>query len=126
MDREFFQETKEKTGVNFLRSSDIEVKAGKPITVNYKNEKQEAESIDVDLVLLSPVMVPRASSPELAKILDIPQDDKGFFKETSPELASVSTPREGVFIAGCNQGPKNIQDSVAQAQAAVGRILSSR
>jgi heterodisulfide reductase subunit A len=31
---------------------------------------------------------------------------------------------EGIFVAGCAQGPKDIQSSVAQGQAAAGRILS--
>jgi heterodisulfide reductase subunit A len=31
---------------------------------------------------------------------------------------------DGVFIAGCAQGPKDIPDSVAQASAAAARILS--
>jgi len=31
---------------------------------------------------------------------------------------------DGIFIAGCAQGPKDIPDSVAQASAAAARILS--
>jgi len=32
---------------------------------------------------------------------------------------------EGVFAVGCAQGPKNIRDSIAQAEAAAGKILSA-
>ena len=39
-------------------------------------------------------------------------------------LAPVSTATDGVFIAGCAQGPKDIQGAVAQGQAAAGKILS--
>ncbi|RLF05632.1 MAG: hypothetical protein DRJ60_05340, partial [Thermoprotei archaeon] len=35
----------------------------------------------------------------------------------------VDTLREGIFICGCAQGPKDIADTVAQASAAAGRAL---
>ena len=44
---------------------------------------------------------------------------EGFFLERHPKLAPVSTFTDGVFIAGCAQGPKDIPDTVAQAGAAV-------
>jgi len=45
---------------------------------------------------------------------------EGFFAEGHTKLAPVSTNIEGVFIAGCAQGPKDIQNSVAQGAAAAG------
>jgi heterodisulfide reductase subunit A len=60
----------------------------------------------------------------VAKLFDISQGKGGFFAEESTTLAPVSTAMEGIFIAGCAQGPKDIQSSVAQGQAAAGRILS--
>jgi heterodisulfide reductase subunit A len=56
--------------------------------------------------------------------LSIPQDEYGFFGEKEPDLDSVDTAREGVFIAGCAQSPKDVPDTVAEAEATVGRILS--
>ncbi|MEM2452532.1 MAG: hydrogenase iron-sulfur subunit, partial [Candidatus Methanomethylicia archaeon] len=47
----------------------------------------------------------------------------GFFLEAHPKYRPVDTLREGVFICGCAQGPKDIADSVAQASAAAGRVL---
>jgi heterodisulfide reductase subunit A len=40
-------------------------------------------------------------------------------------LDPVSTPIEGIFIAGCASGPKNIPESIVQSQAVSGKILSS-
>ncbi|MEA3340954.1 MAG: hypothetical protein U9R15_13400, partial [Chloroflexota bacterium] len=47
----------------------------------------------------------------------------GFFQEAHPKLRPVDTEVEGVFIAGCCQGPKDIPDTVAQAKAAASSAL---
>jgi heterodisulfide reductase subunit A len=43
--------------------------------------------------------------------------------ERHPKLDPVATMTEGVYIAGCVQGPKDIPASVAQGAAAAARIL---
>jgi heterodisulfide reductase subunit A len=53
----------------------------------------------------------------------------GFFLEAHPKLRPVDTFVNGIFIAGCCQGPKDIQDTVSQGSAAASRaaaILSKR
>jgi len=119
----FYEKTKAE--VKLIRTSEIRVsKQGNGIVVKYKTDGSKEDSLSVDMVILAPGIEPNPDAPKLAKILDIPQDDKGFFTEEHPELASVATPKRGLFIVGCAQGPKDIQDSIAQAEAAVGRILS--
>jgi heterodisulfide reductase subunit A len=49
---------------------------------------------------------------------------EGFFLERHPKLAPVETANDGVFIAGCCQGPKDIPDTVAQAGAAAMQALT--
>jgi heterodisulfide reductase subunit A len=44
--------------------------------------------------------------------------------ERHPKLAPVNTFTDGVFLAGCCQGPKDIPDTVAQAGAAAGEALA--
>jgi heterodisulfide reductase subunit A len=48
---------------------------------------------------------------------------EGWFLERHPKLAPVSTFTDGVFIAGCCQGPRDIPDTVAQAGAAAAEAL---
>jgi heterodisulfide reductase subunit A len=67
---------------------------------------------------------PAAGAAELARTLHISRSADGFFLEKHPKLAPVATPTDGVFIAGACQGPKDIPDSVAQASAAAGQVLS--
>jgi heterodisulfide reductase subunit A len=45
--------------------------------------------------------------------------------EKHPKLAPVETASDGVFIAGCAQGPKDIPDTVAQASAAASMALQN-
>lgn len=125
--QKFYDETKE-MGITLTRANDIKVEGqdgGDGLVVKYKDPEQKDGTVDVDMVILTPAIEPRVDASDLAKILDITQDETGFFKEEHPELASVVSSKEGVFIAGCAQGPKNIQSSIAQAEAAVGKILST-
>jgi heterodisulfide reductase subunit A2 len=48
-----------------------------------------------------------------------------FFIEKHPKLDPVATTTNGVYIVGSCQAPKDIPDSVAQAQAAAARILAT-
>ncbi len=80
--------------------------------------------ISVDMVVLCPAMIPATDSKRLSEILSISQDKEGFFAEGHKTLEPVSTTFEGIFIAGCAQGPKDIQGSIAQGAASAGKILS--
>jgi len=48
----------------------------------------------------------------------------GFFSTQDQNLSPIDSEKEGIFIIGCAEGPKDIPDSVSQAEAAAGRILS--
>ena len=78
----------------------------------------------MDMVMLNPAIEPQADSSELAKILNIPQGKDGFFSEKEPDLTSITTNQDGIFIAGCAQSPKDITETVAEAEATAGKILS--
>jgi len=121
--QKFYEETE---GIELIRRKEIEVtKEGKSIVIKYKTETDKEESLPVDMVILAPAMQPSPDSSKIAEMLKISQDDNGFFSEEHEKLAPVSTSIEGVFIAGCAQGPKNIPDSIVQSEAAAGKILSS-
>jgi heterodisulfide reductase subunit A len=123
-DQKYFDEAKNK-GVRFIRSEEFELEEKKNrIEVSYKTDGKE-NAFSVDMVVLAPAMVPTEDTPLLAKMLNIPLDEKGFFKEIHEILNPVATPAEGIFIAGCALGPKNIPESIVQSQATSGKILSS-
>ncbi len=124
--QKFYEKMKE-TKVDLIRFSEIEVtKQGKDIVVKYNNGSGKKNLLPVDMVILSPAVVPKDDASQLAKTLGLSIDEYGFFKEEDPYVSSVISSKPGIFIAGCVQGAKNIQESVSQANAAVGKILSSK
>jgi len=85
--------------------------------------------IKTDMIVLVPALVPRKNSSELARLLRLTLSGDGFLLEAHPKLRPVDTFVNGIFIAGCCQGPKDIQDTVSQASGAASKaanILSKK
>ncbi|MEO0294894.1 MAG: CoB--CoM heterodisulfide reductase iron-sulfur subunit A family protein [candidate division WOR-3 bacterium] len=80
--------------------------------------------IPVDMVILSVGLTPQPDADEVRRLLNISCSKEGWFLERHPKLAPVSTFTDGVFIAGACQGPKDIPDTVAQAEAAAAEALA--
>jgi heterodisulfide reductase subunit A len=80
--------------------------------------------IPVDMVVLSTGLEPRSDSQDVRRLFNIACSGGGFFLERHPKLDPVGTFTDGVFIAGCCQGPKDIPDAVAQAGAAAAEALA--
>ncbi|MFN3742867.1 MAG: 4Fe-4S binding protein [Anaerolineales bacterium] len=79
--------------------------------------------IPVDMVILSVGLEPRRDAREVARKFGIACSTNGWFTERHPKLDPVATMTEGIYIAGCAQGPKDIPASVAQGAAAAARVL---
>ncbi len=121
--QKFFEDTQEK-GVNFIRVKSVTVdNSDKGPMITWQNDNGD-EHRNVDMVILSAAMTAVNDAETIADMLKISRDETGFFLEEHQKLAPVSTATEGVFIAGCAQGPKNIKESLVQAGAVAGRILS--
>ena len=80
--------------------------------------------IPVDMVVLATGLEPQADAQEVCRLFNITCSTEGFFLERHPKLAPVSTFTDGIFLAGCCQGPKDIPDTVAQAGAAAAEALA--
>jgi len=80
--------------------------------------------IPVDMVVLAVGLEARPDATEVRRMFNITCAKEGFFLERHPKLAPVSTFTDGIFLAGCCQGPKDIPDSVAQAGAAAAEALA--
>ena len=80
--------------------------------------------VPVDMVILCIALEPRKDANEVAQLFHLGRSADGFFLERHPKLDPVATMSEGILIAGCCQGPKDIPDSVAQASAAAARALA--
>jgi heterodisulfide reductase subunit A len=128
---EFYNRLQEE-GVNFIRGRAAEVtdqaetpeEKGKLVVLCEDTLIGRQRRIPVDMVVLSTGLEPRADAGETAKIFSLSRSADGFFLEKHPKLDPVATMTDGVFVAGCCQGPKDIPDTVAQASAAAARVLS--
>jgi heterodisulfide reductase subunit A len=80
--------------------------------------------VPVDMVVLSVGLEPNPDADQVRRLFNLSCGSEGWFLEKHPKLAPVSTFTDGIFIAGCCQGPKDIPDSVAQAGAAAAEALS--
>jgi heterodisulfide reductase subunit A len=80
--------------------------------------------IPVDMIVLAVGMEPQSDAQDLRRLFNMSCGTEGWFLEKHPKLAPVSTFTDGVFIAGCCQGPKDIPDSIAQAGAAAAEAMA--
>jgi heterodisulfide reductase subunit A len=76
-----------------------------------------------DMVVLSVGMVPAPDAGTLATTLGIGINGSRFFA-TRSEAETNLTDVDGIFLAGACQGPKDIEGSIAHAQAAAMRVVS--
>ncbi|HZY41320.1 MAG TPA: CoB--CoM heterodisulfide reductase iron-sulfur subunit A family protein, partial [Anaerolineae bacterium] len=79
--------------------------------------------IPVDMVILSAGLEPRKDAKETAHKFGISCSADGWFTEKHPKMDPVATMTEGIYIAGCVTGPKDIPASVVQGAAAAARVL---
>ncbi|NKQ35241.1 MAG: CoB--CoM heterodisulfide reductase iron-sulfur subunit A family protein [Chloroflexi bacterium] len=127
---EFYQKVLSE-GVHFIRGRVAEVtdaarlpgEEGKIIVQAEDTFIGKQRRIPVDMVILSAGLEPRADAKEVGHKFGISCSTNGFFTEKHPKLDPVATMTEGIFIAGCAQGPKDIPASVVQGAAASARVL---
>ena len=77
--------------------------------------------VPVDLLVLATGMMPNPVD-DLIKLLKINAGNDRFLLEVHPKLRPVETAVPGVVLAGTAQGPMNIQESVAAAEAAAAKV----
>jgi heterodisulfide reductase subunit A len=85
---------------------------------------RQALEVETDLVVLASAMVPGDGVEILAKNVRATVDGNGFLTESHIKLYPVESSTKGVYLAGCAQSPKDITDTVSQALAAGGKIMT--
>jgi len=80
--------------------------------------------LPVDMVVLGVGLEAQKDAEAVARLFNVSRSADGFFLEKHPKLDPVATMTDGVFVAGCCQGPKDIPDTVAQASAAAAEVLA--
>ncbi|MBI5581538.1 MAG: FAD-dependent oxidoreductase [Deltaproteobacteria bacterium] len=125
----FYNSAKEKHGVRFIRSrvhSITPVGDSGDLEVRYITESGELATEIFDMIVLSVGMEISPDVVEIARKMGI-QLSEGRFCRTG-SFNPVATSKEGVFVCGAFQGPKDIPQSVVDSSAAAtaaGEILSA-
>jgi heterodisulfide reductase subunit A-like polyferredoxin len=74
-----------------------------------------------DLLVLSTGITANPGNFDLAKFLKVPLTQDGFFLEAHAKLRPVDFATDGIFLAGLAHSPRNIEETIVQAQAAAGK-----
>jgi heterodisulfide reductase subunit A len=111
--------------IQFSRDQKPRVSAeadGLRIELPDRNLGQTVE-IRADLLALATAIVPYKDE-RLAQLFKVPTNQDGFFVEAHAKLGPSEFATDGVFLCGMAHYPKPIDESVAQAQAAVSRGIT--
>ncbi|MBP1700106.1 MAG: Cob--CoM heterodisulfide reductase subunit [Deltaproteobacteria bacterium] len=116
---EEFYERVQKEKIIYRRGNPSEVfrKNGKLVVRGEDTLLGEPFEMEADLVVLASGLVPRKEDDILKNMLGLENSSDKFYAE-APGLDPIVTGVDGIFLAGCCQGPKDIPDTVAQASGA--------
>jgi len=74
--------------------------------------------MEVDMVVLAAAIQPTAETEKTRRLFGVSCSQDGWLLEAHPKLNPCGTTTAGVYLAGVCQGPKDIPDTVAQAEGA--------
>jgi heterodisulfide reductase subunit A len=120
-------------GVNFIRGRPGEItdvpqipeEQGKLVVLYEDTLIGRQGRLSVDMVVLGNALEARSDADVVARTFLLSRSPDGFFLERHPKLDPVAAMTDGIYIAGCCQGPKDIPDTVAQASAAAARAIGT-
>jgi len=93
-----------------------------PVTVKvYDDILQEEMSISADLIVLTVNTEGEVMTEKLKNMLKVPVDAAGFFIETHAKIKPLDFSTSGIYMCGAAHYPKNLVDSIAQAEGAASR-----
>ncbi|MBW2284891.1 MAG: FAD-dependent oxidoreductase, partial [Deltaproteobacteria bacterium] len=113
----YYDRARDERGVRFVRSRihSIDPVDGDNLRITYATESGEIKVELFDMVVLSVGMAPVRGIGELAEKLGIELEEHQYALSSS--FAPVSTSREGIYVCGVFQEPKDIPQSVMEASA---------
>jgi heterodisulfide reductase subunit A-like polyferredoxin len=116
---EEFYERVQKERIVYRRANPSEVyrRNGKLVVRGEDTLLGEPFELEADLVVLASGLMPRKEDDILSGMLHLNKSSDRFYAE-APGLDPIMTGVDGIFLAGCCQGPKDIPDTVAQASGA--------
>jgi len=115
----YYNDAKDKHGVRFIRSrvhTITPVPGTDDLEVRYVTESGEVKTEIFDMIVLSVGMETSPAVLDLADKLGIELTEGNFCETTN--FQPFATSKDGIFVCGAFQGPKDIPESVMEASAA--------
>jgi len=125
----YYETAKNKHGINFIRSrvhTVTEVPGSHDLKIEYVDDFGQRQTEIYDMIVLSVGLEIPEETKVFAKKLGIELSQNGFCK--TPTFDPVSSSRDGIYVSGVFNSPKDIPESVLDAGAAAsaaGDSLSS-
>ena len=121
----YYERAKSESGVRYVKCAVSRVREDfntKNLLITYVDEAGKIVEEEFEMVVLSVGLEPAKHTVAMAKRLGIEVDKYGFASTKSFEPHSTS--KEGVYVCGAYQGPKDIPETVAQASGAVADAMA--
>ncbi len=115
----YYEAAKEKHGVRYIRSrahSIDPIPGSDDLLLKYVTETGESIEEPFDMVVLSVGIETPPEVAELAERLGVELNDDQFCRTET--FRPVTTSKDGIYVCGAFQGPKDIPSSVSEASAA--------
>ncbi len=115
----YYERAKEEYGIEFVRgmvSRVVELPHSKDLHISYVDEGDDRVEREFDMIVLSTGLQPSEEVRRTAEKLRVRLNEFGFCR-TDP-LDPARTSRDGIFVAGVFQEPKDIPETVMQGSAA--------
>ncbi len=119
---EYYRRVRE-MGINFIRGnvSDVLDNGSNNIVRVEDTLEGEVRELVSELVVLSTSMNPSQGTGDIKQLLGLRTGEDRFLDPSHPKIEPVDTTQEGIYIAGTCSGPKPIQESITDANAAASR-----
>lgn len=120
--KDFVNRARDEYGLNYIRAKPAEIREDQE-TGNLHFWYEDTLTGDIvrhetEMVVLCTALVPNRDNVLLATALGVEVDDYGFFVKPDPISSPLNTTREGIFVCGYSQSPKDIPDAIAEASGA--------
>jgi len=125
---EFYNRGREGFGIRFIKSNISAIlKSDTSDELLIRGEDTMENVIfehKTELVVLSVGLEPAEGTDELSHLLNVSQDTYGFLLEKHLKVRPSETSINGIYLAGVIQGPKDIPNSIAQAESAAAKSIA--
>ena len=118
---QLYWKAQEEKKVQFIRGIVTEItRRGDTVVIKGEDTTMgRPVEVPMDVVVLSIGMEPSEGTTKMAEIFELPLESHRFIETVGGPMNTVSTSRDGIYVAGAAAGPADLEDSISMAGAAV-------